>query len=86
MVITEREKTREARKKNIMKIFPEGATIFVNEIARRLDITWSMANLLLDELVLEDRLIGNKDNGYKLYKEPRASIWEKAKRLLHVSA
>lgn len=85
MIRTEREKTREVRKLNVLKGFVGNETLYTNQVAKKIGVVWPVADRLLNELVEEGRLTGNKLMGYSVYEEPKKeTIREKIKRIFHV--
>lgn len=83
MMKSPREQKRELRKANILSSFDENETQYTNQIAKRINVVWPVADRLLQELVDERQLVGDKLAGYKLYhKSKKENIFEKIKRLL----
>lgn len=78
---TEREKTREARKLTILNHFSGDERKYTNQVAKEADIVWPVADRLLNELVAEGRLVGDKIKGYALYETPmKLPLWQRLKR------
>lgn len=85
MVQSESQKKREVRKLNTLVQFHTDETLYTNQIAKNIGVVWPVADRLLNELVKEGRLTGNKMQGYTLYVEPKKeTLREKIKRILHV--
>lgn len=86
MIRTEREKKREIRKLDALAQFTGDETLYTNQIAKKIGVVWPVADRLLNELVDEGKLTGNKLLGYVLYQEPaKEKLRDKVKRLLHIS-
>lgn len=86
MIRTEREKTREVRKLNVIESFISDETQFTNQIAKKIDVVWPVADRLLNELVDEGRLFGDKVKGYRLHPAPKKEgLRDKIKHLLRFS-
>ena len=86
---TEREKTREARKLDILVSFTEEDTQYTNQVAKKIGVVWPVADRLLRELVREGKLTGDKVKGYRLYEEPieepkKDNFFDKVKSFLHI--
>jgi predicted transcriptional regulator len=87
MIRTEREKIREVRKLDILSTFKGSETQYTNQIAKGIGVTWMVADRLLQQMVDEGRLYGNKMLGYSTQKKPEdMSRWEKLKRMLNVGS
>lgn len=85
MIRTEREKTREVRKLNVLKAFVGNEILYTNQIAKKIGVVWPVADRLLQELVDEGRLSGDKLAGYTPYKPPvKLTLYERIKRFIHV--
>lgn len=83
MIRTEREKTREARKLSALKAFVGNEVLYTNHIAKKIGVVWPVADRLLQELVDEGRLTGDKSYGYKVPKPVKLTIYGRIKKLLH---
>ena len=80
MIRTQRERVRDERKHNIIKSFVGHDKLFTNEIAKKINVVWPVADRLLIELVDEKRLAGDKVNGYYIYQED-TTLLAKLKKL-----
>lgn len=80
MIKSEREKTRVVRKEKVLAMFSDGNTLYTNTVAKKIGVVWPVADRLLQQLVDEGRLSGNKLDGYSLYKEPASRTrWGRVK-------
>lgn len=80
-----REKIRIARKNKIVKLFAADEKLFTNQVAVRASIVWPVADGLLQELVEEGRLAGDKINGYFVPVE-KSSKLGRLKSFFHIFA
>jgi hypothetical protein len=82
MIRTEREKTREVRKLNVLELFVDDKTLYTNQVAKKIGVVWPVADRLLNELVEERKLTGDKAVGYKLFQQE--GVYGKIKKFLHL--
>lgn len=80
--MTERDKTREERKAQVLESFSEGKKLYTNHVAKQIGVVWPVADRLLRELVAEGRLSGSKGWGYTL--PEKQTLWRKIREVLHV--
>lgn len=82
-MLTKHQKTREERKLRILAEFEGGEKLYTNQVATRLGLTWPVTDRLLQQLVVEGRLFGNK-LGYTVEEPKKPTLMEKIKDALHV--
>ena len=63
-MLTNQDKTREMRKLKILSLFNGNEKLYTNQVARETNLVWPTADRLLQELVGEGSLYGDKNDGY----------------------
>jgi len=84
MVTSERDQKRQARKASILVMFANDTTIYTNQVAKGIGVVWPVADTLLQELVQEQKLSGDKESGYRIYKKQKESFSDKVKKFFHL--
>jgi hypothetical protein len=82
MIRTERERIRETRKSEIIKAFVGNEVLYTNQVATKIKVVWPQADILLQSLVQEGRLTGNKMIGYSVPK--KETFRDKIRKFLHI--
>lgn len=75
------KKSREELKQQVLAVFNEGDKLYTAEVARRAGLKWPQTDRLLQQLVAEGRLFGNK-TAYMLQEPEKLSMIGKLKNAL----
>lgn len=79
------ERVRDERKAAIISLFNNGDALYTNKVANAIGVVWPVADRLLQDLVKEGTIEGDKVAGYKLAKKiDKTTLRYRIKKFLRV--
>jgi Mn-dependent DtxR family transcriptional regulator len=79
------ERVRDERKAAVISLFNNGDSLYTNKVAKGIGVVWPVADRLLQDLVKEGIIEGDKVAGYKLAKKiDKTTLRYRIKKFLRV--